>query len=135
MAKKIKFPIVLDVSSWKGPINWKGVHPCPDLVLCEVSNGALEWDDLFPTHWSSLKRSQIKRGAYHVFEPKVAGFQQNKNYWDAVEQAGCFYDNCIAPILDASNFQCSYKKLQSEKSIRQCLDEMQRYSGPLQSSK
>ena len=129
MAKKIKFPFVLDVSSWKGNINWNSVHPRPDLVMCEASNGAHEWDDLFSTHWSSLKRLQIKRGAYHVFDPKADGFQQIKNYWDAVEHAGGFDENCIAPILDASNFHYSHRKLQLEKNIRQCFDEMQRYSG------
>jgi len=129
MAKKIKFPFVFDVSSWKGTINWNGVHPRPDLVICEASNGAQEWDDLFSIHWTSLKRSQIKRGAYHVFDPKADSYQQIRNYWDAVEHAGGFDDNCIAPILDASNFQYSQKKPQIEKNIRQCLDEMQRYSG------
>jgi GH25 family lysozyme M1 (1,4-beta-N-acetylmuramidase) len=109
MAKKIKFPFVLDVSSWKGTINWNGLHPRPDLVICEASNGAHEWDDLFSIHWSSLKRSQIKRGAYHVFDPKTDGFQQIKNYWDSVEHAGGFDENCIAPILDASNFHYSHR--------------------------
>lgn len=129
MTKKIKFPFVLDVSSWKDTINWNCVHPRPDLVICQASNGAQEWDDLFSTHWNNLKRSQIKRGACHIFDPKIDSSQQIRNYLDAVEHAGGFDDNCIAPILEASNFQHNSKKLQVEKRIRQCLDEMQHFSG------
>jgi len=128
MTKKIKFPFVLDVSSWKGTINWSGVHPRPDLVICQASNGAQEWDDLLSTHWNNLKYSQIKRGAYHVFDPEIDSCLQINNYVDAVEQAGGFDDDCISPILDASNFQCNPRKLHLEKNIRQCLEEMKSYT-------
>ena len=124
MTKKIKFPFVLDVSSWKGAINWDAVHPRPDLVICQASNGIQEWDDLLPIHWNNLKHSQIKRGAYHVFDPDIDSHLQISNYRDAVERAGGFDNDCIPPILDASNFQCNSRKLPLEKKIRQCLDDM-----------
>lgn len=129
MTKKIKYPFVLDVSSWKGTINWNDVHPRPDLVICQATNGVQEWDDLLSTHWNNLKCSQIKRGAYHVFDPEIDSCLQISNYVDAIEQAGGFDDDCISPILDASNFQCNSRKLHLEKNIRQCLDKMKSYTG------
>lgn len=129
MTKKIKFPFVLDVSGWKGTINWNDVHPRPDLVICQASRGIQEWDDLFPTHWNNLKYVQIKRGAYHVFDPEVDSQLQIDNYLDVVEQAGGFDNDCTPPILDASNFQCDPRKVPLDKRIRECLEEMKDYSG------
>ncbi len=129
MSKKIKFPFVLDVSSWKGAINWNNVHPRPDLVICQASNGIQEWDALFSNHWNNLSHMQIKRGAYHVFDPDRNSHRQINNYLGAVEQAGGFDDDCIPPILDASNFQYNSKIPSLEKKIRQCLDNMKRYTG------
>ena len=129
MTKKIKFPFVLDVSSWKGTINWDGVHPRPSLVICQASNGIQEWDALFSNHWNDLKPLHVKRGAYHVFDPEVDSRLQISNYLETVEQAGGFDDDCIPPILDASNFQGNPRKRPLEKKIRQCLDEMKAVTG------
>jgi GH25 family lysozyme M1 (1,4-beta-N-acetylmuramidase) len=129
MAKKIKFPLVIDVSSWKGAINWNDVHPRPDLVICQASVGVQERDDLFPVHWNNLKHMQIKRGAYHVFDPEISSQVQISNYLDAVEQAGGFDDDSISPILDSTNIQCNFRKTPLEKRIRQCLDEMAKQTG------
>jgi lysozyme len=129
MAKKIKFPLVLDVSSWKGAINWNDVRPRPDLVICQASVGVQERDDLFSVHWENLNRRHIKRGAYHVFDPELDGQLQISNYLDAVEQAGGFDDNSISPILDATNLHCNPKNTPLEKRIRQCLDELEKYTG------
>ena len=129
MIKKIKFPFVLDVSSWKGAINWHDVHPRPDLVICLASNGLQEWDYLFPIHWNNLKHLQIKKGAYHVFDPKINSRQQVSSYMGAVEKAGWFDENCIPPILDASAFQCNFNRTPIQKRLRQCLEEMKRYTG------
>ena len=129
MTRKIKFPLVVDVSSWKGAINWNDVHPRPDLVICHASAGAQERDDLFPVHWNNLKYMQIKRGAYHVFDPEIDGELQISNYLDAVEQAGGFDCDSISPILDSTNLQCNPRKIPLEKRIRQCLDEMKGFTG------
>lgn len=129
MTKNIKFPLVMDVSSWKGVINWKDVHPRPDLVICQASEGIQERDDLFPVHWNNLKYIKIKRGAYHVFDPEIDGELQISNYFDAVEQVGGFDCDSISPILDSTNFQCNPRKTPLVKRIRQCLDEMESYTG------
>ena len=100
MAKKIKFPFVLDVSSWKGAINWDDVHPRPDLVICHASNGIQDRDDLFSNHWNNLKHMQIKRGSYHIFDPNIGSHRQIRNYLGAVEQAGGFEDD----VADLSEF-------------------------------
>jgi len=129
MTKKIKFPFVLDVSSWKGTINWDAVHPRPNLVICQASSGAQKWDDHFPVHWNNLKYVQIKRGAYHVFDPEIDSQLQIGNYLDAIEQAGGFDRDCIPPILDASTFQYNLKKVPLREKIRQCLNEMESHTG------
>jgi len=129
MAKKIKFPLVIDVSSWKGTIEWHDVQPRPDLVICQASVGIQERDDLFPVHWNNLKCMQIKRGAYHVFDPDIGGRPQISNYLDAVEQAGGFDSNSISPILDSTNFQRDPRKTSLEKRLRQCLEKMEDYTG------
>ena len=129
MAKKIKFPFVLDISSWKGEINWNAVHPRPDLVICQASHGLQEWDDLFSNHWNNLSQMQIKKGAYHVFDPDRNSHWQISNYLNAVEQAGGFDDDCIPPILNASNFQYKSKIPSLEKKIRQCLEDMKSSTG------
>lgn len=129
MVKKIKFPFVLDISSWKGTINWDEVHPRPDLVICQASNGMHEWDDCFPYYWNDLSKMQIRRGAYHVFDPENNSQLQIRNYLEAVEQAGGFDDDCLPPILDASNFQCNPKNNSVGKNIKQCLDIMESYTG------
>ena len=129
MAKKIKFPLVLDVSSWKGKINWNDVHPRPNLVICQASAGIQERDDLFSVHWNNLKNMHIKRGAYHVFDPEIDGQSQISNYLHVVEQAGGFDDNSISPILDSTNMHCNLKKTPLEKRIRHCLEELESYTG------
>ena len=129
MTKKIKFPLVLDVSEWKGAINWDDVHPRPDLVICEASNGIQEWDNLFSVHWNTLKQRYIRRGAYHVFDSGIDSQLQINNYMEAVEQAGGFDDDCLPPILDASNFRCKKQRIPLEKKIKQCLDLMENCTG------
>jgi len=129
MTKKIKFPLVIDISSWKGPVNWSNVYPRPDLVICQASAGGQERDDLFPVHWNNLKNLHIKRGAYHAFDPEIDAKLQTSNYFNAVEQAGGFDDDSISPILDSTNFHCNPKKIPLEKRIRQCLDELKNSTG------
>ena len=129
MVKKIKFPFVLDVSSWKGAINWKVVHPRPDLVICQASHGMQEWDDLFSKHWSNLRHMKIKKGAYHIFDPERNSHWQIINYLNAIEQAGGFDDDCISPILNVINYQYKSRLLSLEKKIRQCLDDLKSSTG------
>jgi GH25 family lysozyme M1 (1,4-beta-N-acetylmuramidase) len=129
MTKKIKFPFVIDVSSWKGSIDWNNVYPRPDLVICLASAGAHDIDDLFPIYWNNLKHLQIKRGAYHIFDPKIDSQPQINNYVETVEQSGGFDSNCVAPILDATNLQCNPRKTPLERRLRQCLEEMESYTG------
>jgi hypothetical protein len=91
--------------------------------------GIQERDDLFPAQWLDLKCMHIKRGAYHVFDPEIDGRLQISNYLDAVKQAGGFDSDSISPILDSTNFQCNPRKTPLEKRLRQCLDEMEGYTG------
>jgi GH25 family lysozyme M1 (1,4-beta-N-acetylmuramidase) len=72
---------------------------------------------------------QIKRGAYHIFDPGIGTHRQIRNYLGAVEQAGGFEDDCIPPILNASNFQYKSKIPSLDKKIRQCLDDMKSSTG------
>ena len=129
MTRKIKSPFVLDVSGWKDSILWNDVHPRPDLVICQASQGIQEWDDLFITHWNNLEELPIKRGAYHVFDPNANGQQQIENYYHLIEQAGGFDEDCIPPILDVNDLQSKSKWARLGKNIRYCLDEMQTYFG------
>jgi len=131
MTKKIKFPIVLDISGWKGTINWTEVHPCPDLVICQASNGVYEQDSLLPIYWNQLKRMGIKRGAYHVFDAEMDSPAQINNYFKAIEGAGGFDHDCIPPVLDASSMNLSAKTDKLNKRLEFFLEEMQRYSGQI----
>lgn len=129
MAIKIKYPFVLDVSGWKGEINWRNVHPRPNLVICQASTGRQEFDDLLPFHWDCLKNLHIKRGAYHVFDPQSDSQLQIANYLNAIEHAGGFDNNCIPPILVVSNLQGkNYRNALGEK-IQCCLNEMESLTG------
>lgn len=130
MASKIKFPMVLDISSWKGYINWKAVNPFPDLVICQASEGENEQDDLFEKYWNDLKDFRIKRGAYHVFSPKADCRYQIHNFLEVIEQAGGFDEKCILPILDVSHFSCNPRKVPLERKIIKCLDELSKNGFP-----
>lgn len=129
MATRIKSPFVIDISGWKGTINWHDVHPFPDIVVCQASEGIKEQDDLLISYWAGLKKAGIKRGAYHVFDPDKNCHNQISNYLDAVYQAGGLDEDCLPPILDVSNFHETVKQLQLEKSIKQCLDSMETLTG------
>jgi GH25 family lysozyme M1 (1,4-beta-N-acetylmuramidase) len=129
MAKKIKFPFAIDISSWKGIINWKDVHPRPDLVICQASMGTNERDDLFSVHWENLKHLQIMRGAYHIFDSKSDSKTQISNYIETIEAAGGFDEKTISPILNVTNWHCNPKKNSLEKGIIECLEEMEKYTG------
>ena len=131
MAKKIKFPLVLDVSGWKGEINWNDVHPCPDLVICHTSDGIQERDDFFPIYWNNLKQLKIKRGASHILNPEIDSQTQVDHYLNTVEQAGGFDKDSISPILDLSNIQCNPRKIPLEKRIRQFLEKIESYTGKM----
>jgi len=128
MVKKIKYPFVLDVSGWKGAISWSDVHPRPNLVICQASSGIQELDEFLPIHWEDLNKLQIKKGAYHVFDPQVDSQLQITKYLEAVEQAGGFDEDCIPPILDASNYQGKFKRFSLGKRIQHCLDMMESHT-------
>jgi lysozyme len=100
MKYKIKTPMVLDVSTWQGKVNWPQLSPRPVLVLCKASEGVNFLDPTFPDNWSALKALNIRRGAYHYFHPELDVAKQFETYQKVVTRAGGFAGGDLPPVLD-----------------------------------
>jgi lysozyme len=131
MKYKVKKPMVLDVSSFQGVVDWTKVAPQPELVICKASEGVAYNDPNFATFWGGLKAQNIRRGAYHYFHPEMDAVQQFANYQKAVTQAGGFNNSDIMPVLDVEGLEKATPAIQkgAAASIKAWLDAAQAFSG------
>jgi lysozyme len=131
MKYKVKKPIVLDVSSFQGQVDWSKVAPQPVLVICKASEGVTYNDPNFAAYWGGLKTQKIYRGAYHYFHPEMDANQQFANYQQAITQAGGFQATDIGPVLDVEGLETATSAIQkgAAASIKTWLDAAQAFSG------
>jgi lysozyme len=131
MAYKVKTPVVLDVSSWQGNVNWPAVSPRPVLVMCKASEGTNFKDPNLGANWQALKSLNIRRGAYHYFHPEMDAAAQFANYQNAVKAAGGFISSDVAPALDVEGLDTVTPQLRKVAAggIKTWLDAAQAFSG------
>ncbi len=88
----------IDVSHYQHRIAWDTVAASQsvDFAFVKATEGHEYRDSLFCRNWESLQRHGIKRGAYHFFRAYGCGYDQARNFLNAVE----FVPGDFAPVLD-----------------------------------
>lgn len=97
----------MDVSSWQRKINWSLISARTALVICKASEGDYFADPNFAVNWKGVKERQIRRGAYHYFNPSINPVRQFDKYYKAVEAAGGFQPSDLAPALDVEGLEAA----------------------------
>lgn len=88
----------LDLSHHNGEVNWKKIAKTePNFVFIKATEGFTFQDKKFIQNWDSLKKLNIKRGAYHFFSYKSNGKEQAENYIELVK----LENGDLPPVLDA----------------------------------
>ena len=92
----------IDISHHNGRIDWEEVmskdleNPRVKFCFLKATEGTDLIDEEFSTHWSDLSKHQVKRGAYHFFNPSTDPRLQALNFILNVKlNKGDF-----APVLD-----------------------------------
>jgi len=92
----------IDVSHYQKKIDWSVVEEQSiDFVFIKATEGVSYQDSTFRSNWDALAQSDIKRGAYHFFRPRLSVEQQIKNFKQTVKlQAGD-----LPPVLDVEDIK------------------------------
>lgn len=87
----------IDVSHYQARINWDTVAlNAIDFGFVKATEGEIHNDSLFCYNWDEMKRTGIKRGAYHFFRPTLSPFLQARNFTSLVEM----HAGDLPPVLD-----------------------------------
>ncbi len=87
----------IDVSRHQLEIDWDTVATQQiDFAFIKASEGLELVDVCFEHNWHTIKKKNIKRGAYHFFHPKLSAFDQAMNFISAVPLE---YGD-LPPVLD-----------------------------------
>ncbi|MFT5885032.1 MAG: lysozyme [Arcticibacterium sp.] len=104
---KVKMPMRhsthgIDISHYNGEINWEKVtsfkehHSAVRFCFVKATEGTDLVDHRFQENWEALEETNIKRGAYHFFNPATNPRLQALNYILSVD----LHDGDFAPVLD-----------------------------------
>ncbi len=87
----------VDVSHYQSTINWDKVSEDKiNFAFVKATEGHEFSDSLFCYNWQELKRTSIKRGAYHFFRPTLSPKIQARNFLNQVE----LEKGDLPPVLD-----------------------------------
>lgn len=87
----------IDVSHYQNQINWDTVaEQNINFVFIKASEGESIQDSLFQKNWNSLKKFDIKKGAYHFFRPGTDVKNQFANFKQIVK----LEQGDLPPVLD-----------------------------------
>jgi lysozyme len=87
----------IDISRYQSRINWKElVEQKFDFVFVKATEGGDHRDTMFDSHWESIKKAGLKRGAYHFFRPGISPLLQAKNFINQVE----LQPGDLPPVID-----------------------------------
>ena len=87
----------VDVSHYQAKIDWDKVAlNAIDFGFVKASEGQTHNDSLFCYNWEEMRRTNIKRGAYHFFRPTLSSFLQAQNFTSLVE----LEKGDLPPVLD-----------------------------------
>jgi len=88
----------IDVYGGDGAVNWTTVKNSGKMfAFVKATEGVTIKDNVFPQHWSAMKKAGLIRGAYHYFHPRTS---------DPVQQAREFLKTVklepgdLPPVLD-----------------------------------
>ena len=88
----------VDVSHYQGIINWQEVGKDNiNFAYIKATEGEIFQDTNFCYNWMEIKKTNIVRGAYHFFHPKLSALQQAQNYIFAIEK---LENGDLPPVLD-----------------------------------
>ncbi len=92
----------IDVSRYQGDIIWNEVEKMRSagmqlkFAFIKATEGAAYKDPNFKRNWRGIKRTQMKRGAYHFFRANVDPLKQANHFLQTVN----FKSGDLAPVLD-----------------------------------
>lgn len=87
----------IDVSHHQVHINWDTVAVnAIDFAFVKATEGGDHIDSLFCYNWDEMRRTNIKRGAYHFFRPKTNPHLQAQHFIDMV----ILKTGDLPPVLD-----------------------------------
>lgn len=90
--------MILDVSSWQGPIDWDKVASFGQVqaVVAKATEGGSGYDDQFIANHNGCKAVGIPFGAYHFFHPADTAMVQAANFLKAIDG----YEGTVLPMVD-----------------------------------
>jgi lysozyme len=87
----------IDVSHYQSVIHWDTVAAQRiHFAFVKATEGATMNDSMFCYNWAEMKRTGIKRGAYHFYRPKTSALAQADNFSRLVEME----QGDLPPVLD-----------------------------------
>ncbi len=98
----------VDVSKYQRGINWDRVKlDGIEFAIVKATEGSCKRDKKFEYNWLETKRSNIIRGAYHYYHPKVNWKDQFEN----ITQTVSLHNGDLPVIIDIEDDQQVDKKL------------------------
>jgi lysozyme len=87
----------IDVSHYQSRIHWdsiktQGIH----FAFVKATEGLSMKDSLYLHNWGEMKRTGLKRGAYHFYYPSLSAEEQAKNFIGSVQ----LEEGDLPPVLD-----------------------------------
>ena len=71
----------VDVSRYQGIINWQQVASDNiQFAYIKATEGEIMQDSNFCMNWAGVSKTNIARGAYHFFHPKLSALLQAQNF-------------------------------------------------------
>ncbi len=87
----------IDVSHFQGKVDWGLVRDQGvSFAFIKATEGLNHCDTMFYNHWKALKLADIKRGAYHFFNPDLDPYLQAQNFMMNVS----LKNGDLPPVLD-----------------------------------
>ncbi len=87
----------IDVSRFQGTVDWNQVKDQGvSFAFIKATEGLEHCDPTFYNHWKALKLADIKRGAYHFFNPNLDPYLQAQNFMLNVNMQ----NGDLPPVLD-----------------------------------
>lgn len=88
----------VDVSRYQGIINWQQVASDNiQFAYIKATEGEIMQDSNFCINWEGVSKTNIARGAYHFFHPKLSALLQAQNFLFAIEK---LENGDLPPVLD-----------------------------------
>lgn len=133
---KLKLPLKfnthgIDISHHNGKIDWQKVglfkkhHSAVQFCFAKATEGTDLIDTQFKKNWEAMSSQNIRRGAYHFFNPNSDPRLQALNYILNVK----LEDGDLAPVLDWESLGSGKSRRQIRKNVRTWLEIIEQHYG------